>query len=191
MKYLIVGLGNIGEEYVDTRHNIGFKVVENIASKFDVKFSPNTLASTAEFRHKGKTIILIKPSTYMNLSGKAVRYYMEKEKIEKSNLFIVVDDLHIPYGTIRVRPNGSDAGHNGLKDITAILNTSEYPRVRVGIGSEFPKGRQVEFVLGKWNRSEKEKLQQLVDLSSDVCISFCLAGLGHTMNTFNSKKIEL
>ena len=190
MKYLIIGLGNIGEEYAETRHNIGFKVVEFLAKKFEVNFQINTLASVAEFKHKGKQILLIKPSTYMNLSGKAVKYWMNKEKIEIGNIVVVVDDLHINYGTIRVRPNGSDAGHNGLKDIDAQLLTNQYARIRVGIGSEFPKGRQVEFVLGKWNAMERERLDQVIELSSDASLSFCMAGLGHTMNTFNNKKVE-
>ena len=152
MKYLIVGLGNIGPEYQNTRHNIGFKVLDAFAKASNTVFEDMRYGAVATVKLKGRTLILLKPNTYMNLSGKAVSYWMQKEKIELSNLFVVVDDLALPFGTIRLRGKGSDGGHNGLKSINQLLGTQDYTRLRFGIGNEFPKGKQVDYVLGGWTR---------------------------------------
>jgi len=186
-KFLIVGLGNIGAEYVNTRHNIGFKVVDFFAKKHSVEFETAKLGTLAEVKIKGRTLLLLKPNTYMNLSGKAVSYWMEKEKIAKENILIITDDLNLPFGTIRIKPKGSDGGHNGLKSIQQLLNTSEYPRFRFGISDDFKKGRQVDYVLGEWDEEEKSKLPERFELASNVIESFALAGLGNTMTGFNGK----
>ena len=186
-KFLIVGLGNIGDEYAHTRHNIGFDVLNYLAKENDLKFKSDRLADVAEFKFKGKQLILVKPTTYMNLSGKAVKYWMEKEKIEKENVLIITDDLNIAFGTIRIKTKGSDGGHNGLKNIQLLLNSTEYPRFRFGISDEFKKGKQVDYVLGDWNEDEKTKLTERLDLSSEIISSFALAGLNTTMNTYNGK----
>ena len=153
-KFLIVGLGNIGTEYDETRHNIGFKVLDYLALQEDFSFESGKLGAVGTFKHKGKSILCLKPSTYMNLSGKAVKYWMEKEKIPVENVLIVTDDINLPFGTIRLKVKGSDGGHNGLKSIQNLLQTSQYPRFRFGVGSNFGKGRQIEYVLGKWNEEE-------------------------------------
>lgn len=158
-KFLIVGLGNIGSEYVDTRHNIGFKIVDFLANEENAEFKTQKLGTVAELKIKGRTILLLKPNTYMNLSGKAVKYWLEKEKIQKENLLIITDDLNLSFGTIRIKGKGSDGGHNGLKSIQSLLNTSEYPRFRFGISDAFKKGKQVDYVLGEWTSEEKEKLK--------------------------------
>lgn len=189
MKFLIIGLGNIGEQYSETRHNIGFKVADNIALRCDAKFELSNHSNVAYASHKGKSLIIIKPTTYMNLSGKAVSYWMHKENIPLEQILVVVDDLHLDFGNIRIRPNGSDAGHNGLKDIQARLLTNAYPRLRIGIGSEFRIGQQVDYVLGQWTSSEQSKLGELLDLCTDACLSFCLAGIKNTMNIYNAKKL--
>jgi len=186
-KYLIVGLGNIGAEYENTRHNIGFKILDYLANDFDVSFSPDKLGNTASFRFKGRTFVLLKPSTYMNLSGKAVKYWMTKEKIEVDNLLIVTDDLNIDFGTIRFKAKGSDGGHNGLKDIQEKLNTTTYPRFRFGVGANYSKGRQVDFVLSKWNKEEESILIEKLLIAAKSILSFGTAGLKHTMNDFNGK----
>lgn len=186
-KFLIVGLGNIGAEYVNTRHNIGFKVVDFFARKEGVSFQTAKLGDIAEFKIKGRTILLLKPNTYMNLSGKAVKYWMEKENIAKENILVITDDLNLAYGTIRIKTKGSDGGHNGLKNIQLLLNTTEYPRFRFGISDEFKKGRQVDYVLGEWNDDEKTKLPERLELAAEIIKSFALAGLNETMNTFNGK----
>jgi PTH1 family peptidyl-tRNA hydrolase len=186
-KYLIVGLGNIGAEYVNTRHNIGFKILDHFAKKEGVSFQTAKLGELAEFKTKGRTLLLLKPNTYMNLSGKAVKYWMEKEKIEKDNVLIITDDLNIAFGTIRIKTKGSDGGHNGLKNIQLLLNSTEYPRFRFGISDEFKKGKQVDYVLGEWNEEEKIKLADRLELSSEIILSFALSGLNTTMNTFNGK----
>jgi peptidyl-tRNA hydrolase, PTH1 family len=182
-KFLIVGLGNIGAEYVNTRHNIGFKILDHFAKKEGVSFQTAKLGELAEFKAKGRTLLLLKPNTYMNLSGKAVKYWMEKEKIEKDNVLIITDDLNITFGTIRIKTKGSDGGHNGLKNIQLLLNSTEYPRFRFGISDEFKKGKQVDYVLGEWN----EELADRLELSSEIILSFALSGLNTTMNTFNGK----
>jgi PTH1 family peptidyl-tRNA hydrolase len=186
-KFLIVGLGNIGAEYVNTRHNIGFKVVDHFAKKENISFQTSKLGDVAEFKIKGRTLILLKPNTYMNLSGKAVKFWMEKENIEKDNILVITDDLNLSFGTIRIKAKGSDGGHNGLKSIQSLLNTTEYPRFRFGISDEFKKGRQVDYVLGEWNEDEKAKMSERLDKSVEVILSFALAGLANTMNEFNGK----
>jgi peptidyl-tRNA hydrolase, PTH1 family len=186
-KFLIVGLGNIGIEYVNTRHNIGFKILNNFANKENITFQTAKLGDVAEFKIKGRNIILLKPNTYMNLSGKALKYWMEKEKIETENVLVITDDLNLSFGTIRIKPRGTDGGHNGLKNIQLLLNSSEYPRFRFGISDEFKKGKQIDYVLGEWNEDEKTKLQERLELASQIIISFALAGLDTTMNTFNGK----
>lgn len=176
MKFLIVGLGNIGAEYTNTRHNIGFKVLDMLAEQSGIFFSNDRLADVAELKYKGKTLILIKPTTYMNLSGKAVNYWLQKEKILPENMLVITDDIALPFGTIRIRPKGSDGGHNGLKNINEILKTQEYPRLRFGIGNNFPKGKQAEYVLGEWTEEEKKILNQRIDVATQVIKSFATAG---------------
>ncbi|WP_295119131.1 aminoacyl-tRNA hydrolase [uncultured Chitinophaga sp.] len=186
MKYLIVGLGNIGMEYANTRHNIGFDVVDAFARKHSVSFNLDRLADIAECKWKGKTFLLIKPTTYMNLSGKAVKYWMDKEKIPVENIFVIVDDLALPLEAIRIRPGGSDAGHNGLKSIQEVLGTNQYPRLRFGIGNNYPKGRQVDFVLGKWKNDEMPLVLQKIDKSCEIIESFAALGTQRTMNNYNN-----
>jgi PTH1 family peptidyl-tRNA hydrolase len=186
-KFLIVGLGNIGADYVNTRHNIGFKVVDFFARKESISFQTAKLGDIAEYKIKGRTILLLKPNTYMNLSGKAVKYWMDKENIAKENILVITDDLNLSYGTIRIKTKGSDGGHNGLKNIQLLLNSTEYPRFRFGISDEFKKGRQVDYVLGEWNDNEKAKLPERLELASEIIKSFALAVLQETMNLFNGK----
>ncbi len=186
-KYLIVGLGNIGAEYVNTRHNIGFKVLDYLAKKESLDFQTVKLGSLAEYKFKGRTFLLLKPNTYMNLSGKAVQYWMEKEKIPLENIFVITDDLNLSFGTIRIKPKGSDGGHNGLKNINLILNTNQYARFRFGISDEFKKGKQVDYVLGEWNTTENEALPERLETASEVIKSFGTAGLENTMTSFNGK----
>ena len=186
-KFLIVGLGNIGSEYQNTRHNIGFKILDYFASKESCSFQTMKLGDIAEYSIKGRKLILLKPNTYMNLSGKAVKYWMEKENIEKENVFVITDDLNLSFGAIRIKAKGTDGGHNGLKNIQLILNTTEYPRFRFGISDQFKKGQQVDYVLGEWDEEENAKLTERLDLSIKIIQSFALAGLNNTMNEFNGK----
>ncbi|MBU3011624.1 aminoacyl-tRNA hydrolase [Polaribacter vadi] len=186
-KFLIVGLGNIGDKYTNTRHNIGFKIVDEVAEEHNVTFETEKLGDVATFRFKGRTFILLKPSTYMNLSGKALKYWMQKEKIEIDNILVVTDDLNIDFGTIRIKAKGSDGGHNGLKDIQEKLGTNKYPRFRFGVGANYSKGRQVDFVLGEWDKEETSQLIERLPTSAKVITSFGTAGLVNTMNTFNGK----
>ncbi|MFY9241613.1 MAG: aminoacyl-tRNA hydrolase [Polaribacter sp.] len=186
-KFLIVGLGNVGDTYVNTRHNIGFKIVDEAAEEHNVTFETDKLGDIATFRFKGRTFILLKPSTFMNLSGKAVKYWMDKEKISVDNLLVVTDDLNIDFGTIRIKAKGSDGGHNGLKDIQEKLGTNVYPRFRFGVGSNYSKGRQVDYVLGEWNKEETSLLIERLPTSSKVITSFGTIGLAKTMNEFNGK----
>ncbi|WP_456422597.1 aminoacyl-tRNA hydrolase [Lutibacter sp.] len=186
-KFLIVGLGNIGEKYSDTRHNIGFKILDELASKETTTFESVKLGALAKFRFKGRTFILLKPSTFMNLSGKSVKYWLTKEKIPLENLLIICDDLNLPFGAIRIKAKGSDGGHNGLKDINNTLQTQQYARFRFGVGSEFSKGRQVDYVLGKWNEDENKLLPERLKQSCEIIKSFGTAGLNNTMNTYNGK----
>jgi PTH1 family peptidyl-tRNA hydrolase len=185
MKYLIVGLGNIGDEYAHTRHNIGFDVVDALAEKYKSAFTADRYADIAEISLRGRQIIAIKPNTYMNLSGKAVRYWMQAHKIPVENIFVIVDDLAIPFGKIRIRGNGSDAGHNGLKSIQELLLTQNYPRLRFGLGSNYAKGRQVDFVLGTWNTEEAKEIAPLCLKCVQAIESFVLRGLPLTMSEFN------
>jgi PTH1 family peptidyl-tRNA hydrolase len=186
-KFLIVGLGNIGAEYVNTRHNIGFKVLDYFANQESISFQTQKLGDVTEFNIKGRTAILLKPNTFMNLSGKAVKYWMEKEKIEKNNLLIITDDLNLSFGSIRIKTKGSDGGHNGLKNIQLLLNSTEYPRFRFGISDAFKKGKQVDYVLGEWSTEEKEAMKERLSISSEIIKSFVLAGLNTTMNAYNGK----
>lgn len=186
-KFLIVGLGNIGEEYAETRHNIGFKIVEQLAQEAGVKFSSGRYADVAMIKHKGKQLFLIKPTTYMNLSGKAVNYWLQAEKIDVDNMMVLVDELALPFGKIRIGPKGSDGGHNGLKDIQATLNSPNYPRLRFGISNEFNKGAQVNYVLGKWNDEELKTLSERIKVAADAVKAFAFIGLQRCMNEFNNK----
>lgn len=185
MSFLIAGLGNIGEEYENTRHNIGFKIVDNLANTQGAPFKLERLAFFAEYRSRGKNIYLIKPTTYMNLSGKAVRYWMTELKIQPQNLLVVLDDLAIPYGTVRIRPKGADGGHNGLKDIDATFGNNNYPRLRFGVGSEFAKGKQVDYVLGQWNKEEQAVLNEKIKNAADAVNSFMFEGIERAMNKYN------
>lgn len=186
-KFLIIGLGNIGAEYVNTRHNIGFKIVDFFAKKEGILFETVKLGALAEYKFKGRTFLLLKPNTYMNLSGKAVKYWVDKENIPIENILVITDDLNLPFGTIRIRKKGSDGGHNGLKNIQATINTIEYARFRFGISDEFKKGKQVDYVLGEWDEDEKTKLVERLELASEIIKSFGTAGLENTMTTFNGK----
>ncbi len=185
MKFLIVGLGNIGPEYELTRHNIGFLVADYLADKAKAEFQISRLASVADFRHKGKAIYLVKPSTYMNRSGRAVNYWMQQLKIPKEKTLIITDDISLPFGKIRMRAKGSSAGHNGLKDIEAYLG-NDYPRLRMGIGNDFPKGGQVDYVLSRFTEEEFEKLPEVIKKAAEATLSFCTIGIERTMNFFNT-----
>jgi PTH1 family peptidyl-tRNA hydrolase len=186
-KFLIVGLGNIGAEYANTRHNIGFKALDFLAKKEGLSFENLKFGAVTELKLKGKTFFLLKPNTYMNLSGKAVKFWMEKENIPLQNVLIIADDLNLSFGTIRIRSKGSDGGHNGLKNITLIFNSQEYARFRFGISDEFKKGKQIDYVLGEWNEEEKAKLPERLEVASEIIKSFGLAGLENTMTAFNGK----
>ncbi|MCU0367403.1 MAG: aminoacyl-tRNA hydrolase [Cyclobacteriaceae bacterium] len=185
MKYLIAGLGNIGPEYELTRHNIGFLVLDRIADNHKFDFVTQRLADKAEWKFKGKHIHLIKPNTYMNLSGKAIAYWLQELKIPKENLLVIVDDLALPFGTLRMRTQGSSAGHNGLKNIELLLGGQEYTRLRFGIGSNFQKGQQVDYVLSNFTQKEFEELPPIMDKAEDIIKSFCTIGPERTMNFFN------
>ena len=186
-KFLIVGLGNIGPKYENTRHNIGFKVVDAFAKAQEASFETAKLGDVAKTKVKGKTVILLKPNTYMNLSGKAVRYWLQQEKIPLENLLVITDDLNLEFGTIRVKSKGSDGGHNGLKDIQAQLQTTKYNRFRFGISDQFSKGRQVDYVLGDWDAKEEAALPERLEISGQVITSFVQAGMTNTMNNYNGK----
>ncbi len=185
MKYLIAGLGNIGPEYELTRHNIGFLVLDRIADTHKIDFTTSRLADKAEVRYKGKQLHLIKPNTFMNLSGKAIAYWLQELKIPKENLLVVVDDLALPFGTLRMRTKGSAAGHNGLKNIELLLNGQDYSRLRFGLGDSFSKGQQVDFVLSNFSKSEIADLPAYLDKTADMIYSFCTIGAERTMNFFN------
>lgn len=186
MKFLIAGLGNIGAEYAGTRHNIGFDVLEEMIGSSGASFRSDRYADVAELRVKGRTFVLIKPTTYMNLSGKAVRYWLDHEKIPIDRLLVVTDDLALPFGKIRIRAKGSDGGHNGLKSIAELLGTEAYARLRFGIAGDFHRGAQVDYVLGKWSDEEKTGLPERLKKASEACLSFGLAGIQTTMNQFNN-----
>lgn len=186
-KFLIVGLGNIGPKYENTRHNIGFSILDFYAKENGLTWNSERFGDVTTHRLKGRTLIFLKPNTFMNLSGKAVRYWLDKEKIELSNMLIITDDLNLAFGTIRVKTKGSDGGHNGLKDIQNVLQTTGYNRFRFGISDTFAKGRQVDYVLGEWEEEEKKLLPERLEMSAKVIESFVLAGMTNTMNTFNGK----
>ncbi len=190
MKYLIAGLGNPGEKYEHTRHNAGFLVLDRMAGKYELEWALKRHALQTKMKYRGKQLVLIKPTTFMNLSGKAVRYWMTQEKIPLKNLLVVVDDIHIPFRSVRIKGKGSDAGHNGLKDIQQQLGTSNYSRLRFGIGNEFSQGRQIDYVLGKWSEEEEAAISTICDASVDAIESFIHRGLSPTMNEFNRKVIE-
>ncbi|MDF0717613.1 aminoacyl-tRNA hydrolase [Muricauda sp. 334s03] len=186
-KFLIVGLGNIGTEYDETRHNIGFKVLDFLAEQEAFTFESAKLGAVATFKHKGKSVVCLKPSTYMNLSGKAVKYWMDKENISLENVLIVTDDINLPFGSIRLKGKGSDGGHNGLKDIQNVLQTTKYNRFRFGVGADFSKGKQVDYVLGKWDDDQQKAMPERLKKSTDLIRSFVFAGVKNTMNQFNGK----
>lgn len=186
MKYLIVGLGNIGVEYELTRHNIGFLVLDRLADEKKVSFQTEKLASIAQISHKGRQLHLIKPTTYMNLSGKAVNYWMQQLKISKENILVIVDDIALPFGSLRMRPKGSSAGHNGLKNIEQLTGGSDYPRLRFGVGDHFHKGQQVDYVLSNFNAEEQKNLIHHIDKACEMILSFSTVGIGMTMSQFNS-----
>jgi PTH1 family peptidyl-tRNA hydrolase len=184
-KFLIVGLGNIGDKYQETRHNVGFKVLDALAAEESFVFEDAKLGAIATFKYKGRSILCLKPSTYMNLSGKAVRYWLEKENIPLENLLVITDDINLTFGTLRLKGKGSDGGHNGLKDIQNTLQTTTYNRFRFGVGSDFGKGKQVDYVLGEWNEDELKTLSERLKKAAEVIRSFVFSGLKNTMNQFN------
>ncbi len=184
-KYLIVGLGNPGIKYKDTRHNIGFKVLDELAKDKGASFETEKLGDIARFRFKGRAFVLLKPNTFMNLSGKAVNYWLQKEKIELHNSLCITDDLNLDFGAIRIKAKGSSGGHNGLKSIIEVLGRQDFPRLRFGVAANFSKGKQVDYVLGEWNKEENRFLPELIDKSARAAVSFGAAGIGNTMNQFN------
>ena len=187
MNFLIVGLGNIGVEYANTRHNIGFKVLDALAKASNLVFEDKRYGAIATLKVKNQTLILLKPSTYMNLSGNAVRYWMNEKKIPLENVLVVVDDLALPFGQLRMKPSGSEAGHNGLRHITSVLGTQQYARLRFGIGNDFPRGGQVDFVLGEFGPEDMEKMDERLTLAGDMIKAFALSGIQFAMNNFNRK----
>jgi PTH1 family peptidyl-tRNA hydrolase len=186
-KFLLVGLGNIGDKYHNTRHNIGFTILDELALQQNAVFESSNFGMIAKIKYKARPVILLKPDTYMNFSGKAIKYWLTKESIDLNNLLVITDDLNLPFGTIRIRKKGSDGGHNGLKSIQEELSTSVYPRLRFGIGDEFNKGNQIDFVLDKWSKEEEVKLSLRLKFSAEALLSFCFSGLNNTMNNFNGK----
>jgi peptidyl-tRNA hydrolase, PTH1 family len=187
MKYLVAGLGNIGDEYAHTRHNIGFDILDALAGASNISFTDGRYGFTSLYRYKGKSIYLLKPSTYVNLSGKAVNYWLTRHKIPLENLLVVVDDLALPFGVLRLKPRGGDAGHNGLINITETLGTSDFARLRFGIGDNFPKGYQVDYVLSTFDTEEKTQLTERINLAIDIIRSFAVSGPQATMNVYNNK----
>ena len=187
MKYLIVGLGNIGSEYKETRHNIGFKVLDALVNASNSSFKTERLGDVAQIKHKGRTLVCLKPSTYMNLSGKSIRYWMQQEKIPHERILVITDDLSLPFGKIRLRSKGSDGGHNGLKSIQEVLGNPNYSRVRFGIASEFNKGQQVDYVLGEWNSEEKKELLERIEIILDLIKSFTTNPIQRVMSDFNGR----
>ena len=191
MKFLIAGLGNIGDEYAHTRHNIGFDVVNAFVQKHGGTLATGRLAYTAEVKWKGKSFICILPTTYMNLSGKAIKYWADKEKITPDRILVVLDDLSLPLSKLRLRPAGTDAGHNGLKSIQELLQTTEYPRLRFGIGNDYPKGMQADFVLSKWKKEEEPLVKLKIDKSVEMIETFASQGIAKAMNEVNNKEFSL
>lgn len=187
MKYLIAGLGNIGSDYDDTRHNIGFKVLDSLVKESGTSFSSGRQADVAEVKYKGRTLVLIKPTTYMNLSGKAINYWLQQEKIPLDRMLIITDDIALPFGTIRIKGKGSDGGHNGLKHIIQTVGHNKWARLRFGVGAEFQRGRQVDYVLGKWSEEETDRMPERIEKCIGAVQSFSTIGLERTMNFFNGK----
>lgn len=187
MKYLICGLGNIGTEYEYTRHNIGFRVLDALAKASNISFTDSRYGAIAEMKVKNRQLVLLKPATFMNLSGNALRYWMQKENIPVENVLVIVDDLALPYGSLRLKPKGSDAGHNGLKDIARVLGNDKYARLRFGIGNDYPKGAQIDYVLGNFSKEEEKEMPVKFEQSIEIIKNFCLAGIQNTMNQFNNK----
>ena len=187
MKYLIIGLGNPGAEYSTTRHNIGFKVLDKLAGLSNISFSTDRLADVAEVKFKGRKLVLVKPNTFMNLSGKAVHYWMQQTKVDIENILVVTDDISLPFGIVRMRKKGSDGGHNGLKDIQNVLGGSNYPRLRFGVGNEFPRGKQAEYVLGNFTDEDYTTMDDRTDLAVKMIQAFSTMGIGRTMSDFNGK----
>lgn len=187
MKYLIVGLGNIGPEYQNTRHNIGFKVLDAFVEVSNTSFSTQRYGDIAQVRVKNKILILLKPSTYMNLSGEAVRYWMNKENIPLENILIIVDDIALPFGAIRIKGKGSDGGHNGLKNIAAMIGTQNYSRIRFGVGNDFPKGAQIDYVLGNFSEEQEKLMPERLKVAIEAIKAFCLSGLTFAMNNYSNK----
>ncbi|MGC9341700.1 MAG: aminoacyl-tRNA hydrolase [Bacteroidales bacterium] len=187
MKYLITGLGNPGEQYAHTRHNIGFDILDALAAASNISFKDKRYGYISEFKFKARIFHLLKPTTYVNLSGRAVHYYLKKHKIPEENLLVIADDIALPFGKLRLKPSGGDAGHNGLNHIIQILGTSKFPRLRFGIGNDFPKGYQVNYVLGNWSEDEKKVLPERIDLACEIIKSFGTIGIDFTMNHYNNK----
>ncbi len=187
MKYLIAGLGNIGYEYQNTRHNIGFMVLDALAKASNLVFTDQRYGAVTEMKIKNRQLLLLKPSTYMNLSGNAIRYWLQKENIPVENLLVVVDDVALPFGTLRLKPQGSDAGHNGLKHIQEILGTQRYNRLRFGIGNDYPRGMQIDYVLGSFSEEDQKTLPERIESAGEIVKSFCMAGIQNTMNQHNNK----
>ena len=187
MKYLVAGLGNIGMEYANTRHNIGFDVLDALAGASNISFKDKRYGFVAELKYRARTYVLLKPSTYMNLSGNAVRYWLRKEKLPLENLLVVVDDIALPFGTLRLRARGGDAGHNGLNHIQTILGTTQYARLRFGIGNDFYSGQQVDYVLSGWTEEQEKALPERIQMAGDIIKSFGVIGLERTMNMYNNK----
>ena len=187
MKFLIVGLGNPGVKYQNTRHNIGFKALDYVSKHANAFFSSVRYGELSSFKYKGKSIFLLKPNTYMNLSGNAVNYWIKKENIPLSNLLIITDDINLSIGVLRMKKKGSDGGHNGLKNIQELLLSSSYPRLRIGVGNEFSKGKQVDYVLGDWSQEEEEIIEEKIVKIKEMILSFCFAGVENTMNKYNNK----
>lgn len=187
MKYLIVGLGNIGPKYENTRHNIGFDILDALAKASNVVFESKRYGDVCKFKFKGRTLILLKPSTFVNLSGKAIRYWMNQEKVDAKNLLVVLDDIALPFGSIRLRSKGGDAGHNGLKNIQEILGHTNYSRLRFGIGNEYSKGQQVDFVLGEWSDDERPVVNEKIDVAGEAIKTFATIGIDRAMNQYNKK----
>lgn len=186
-KFIIIGLGNPENQYAGTRHNIGFEAVMTLAKRLNVTFSTERFAYVARGKYKGRTLILVMPTTYMNLSGKAVKYWMETEKVEPQNIMVISDDLDLPLASLRIRPKGGGGTHNGLNDIIDVLGHSNFPRLRFGIGRDFPQGMQVDYVLGKFRSEELKTIEPALERCAEICISFATAGLQRTMNQFNTK----
>lgn len=187
MKYLIIGLGNPGAEYENTRHNIGFKVLDKLASLSNISFTADKLADMADIKFKGRKLILIKPTTFMNLSGKAVNYWMQKSKVSIDNILVITDDISLPFGVLRLRKKGSDGGHNGLKDIQNIIDSTKYPRLRFGVGNDFLRGRQVDYVLGSFSSEDYTTMDERIDLAIKMIQGFTTNGIDRTMSDFNRK----